>query len=916
MKKTNHLITLQFQRVFQVSKFIVIYLLLCSPTLALSKGFEATTADSAKNIKSAFNPKTAAWDIDWPGRVSRYDLVYKSPPIDPMQGIALGNGDVAALVWCEGSKIIMVLNKCDLWDDSKTGKFETWDEKYDYYTTQRQACRIEIDFKFPVFSTLYLSDFKARLNLADASLSLTALSPFGELNMKAFVDHQSGILFCDIGNSFNEDVPLQISMERFGSRTFSMWYTRMKRDASIGLSGTEAIADNKSVFLTQKLSGVTFAAGASVLQSYGLKVNCSREHSHSATIQVSGNGKKSVQLAFVVTSPVDGDPLPELKNRLSSICEKGIEPFLQSHTVSWKSIWDRSFMDYGDDYLNNLWYLTMYYANASQGGKYPGRFNNGLWSWNHDVQQWNFYFHWNQQQLYWPLNAAGFHNLVAPYLDFRFNSLRFAKKDAKEFYNAEGAFISDVTNRNGYNRMDSNVKDNHTPVAEIAMEFWRQYQFTCDKRFLKEKALPFILEAARFFESLLVKENDGLYHAKEGNGYEGSVIMHDGLTELVYARTLFTTALDALKISGTNIPEAKRWREILGHLAPLPVVKASEGLIVKCESANKINQGIYSGTPVKGDQIIAAGWGVKEKKWLTTWYKTDDPEYAFLLTGDTTRNKKSEFRVYDGIFPAVPRSPVYPSGLVGLSQKGEPLFNVMTTTTLLYGSEGMGWDPAPIVMGRLGLAKELAVNLEHFPANWQFFVNGWGHISSEVKEDGGGTSYFKTNLVNVIGSPEGEKVPFPAWPFRHMSMESMSVLATAMNESLLQSYDGTIRVFPAFKGTKTARFTLHAQGGFVISSEIKSGEVQWIAIKSLHGNPCRLELPWNKSSMQSNLNAKVSVLSGKTALIKTKPEECIILLPEGQNLQSWTVIAEKPAANENVKYHPSGKAQLGIPRMF
>lgn len=182
-------------------------------------------------------------------------------------------------MWCEDSKIIIVLNKCDLWDDSKTGKFETWDEKYDYYTTQRQACRIEIDFKFPVFTTLYLTDFKARLNLTDATLSLTGSSPFGKLDMKAFIDHQSGILFC---------------------------------------------------------------------------------------------------------------------------------------AQYWKSIWNRSFMDYGDDYLKNLWYLTMYYANASQGGKYPRRFNNGLWGWNHDVQQWNFYFHWNQQQLYLLLNAAGFHNLVAP----------------------------------------------------------------------------------------------------------------------------------------------------------------------------------------------------------------------------------------------------------------------------------------------------------------------------------------------------------------------------------------------------------------------------------------------------------------------------------------------------------------------
>ena len=151
------------------------------------------------------------------------------------------------------------------------------------------------------------------------------------------------------------------------------------------------------------------------------------------------------------------------------------------------------------------------------------------------MQQWNFYFHWNQQQLYWPLNAAGFHELANPYLDFRFNSLRHAKKDANEIFNADGAFFSDVTERNGYNRIDSDVKDNHTPVAEIALEFWRQYQYTSDKKYLKEKALPFIIEAARFFESVLEKD-DGFYHAKGGTGYEGWIKLKDGLTELGSAR--------------------------------------------------------------------------------------------------------------------------------------------------------------------------------------------------------------------------------------------------------------------------------------------------------------------------------------------------------------------------------------------
>jgi len=857
---------------------------------------------NAKILRSAFNPQTAKWDISWPEQIAQYDLAYLSPPIDPMQGIPLGNGEIGALFWCEDSKIIAVINKSDLWDDAAFGPFRNWSGKEeDYSTTQRQACRIVIDFKFPVFSTLYLSDFKAKLNLADASLTLNASSPFGKISLKALVDHETGSLFYELGSDLNEDVPLEVTVERFGSRTYSHWYHQINRDATIGLSGTEAMADPTGVFIAQKLSSGTFAVGGNVMENNGLTVNYSREHSRCAKIELSGSREKNVQLAFAVTSPMK-DPVPEVKSVLTTIKGKGLESFQKSNAEAWKSIWNRSLMDYGDDYLNNLWYLTMYYANASQGGKYPGRFNNGLWGWDHDVQNWNFYFHWNQQQLCWPLNAAGFHELVTPYLNFRFTSLPQAKKDAKEIFNANGAFFSDVTDRRGYN--SSGEKLNHTPVAEIALDFWRQYQYTGDQAFLKEKALPFILEAARFFESVLVKESDGLYHAKEGTGYEGWIKLKDGLTELVYARALFSTTLEALKITKTNLPEAVKWKDILDHLGPLPTITAGENAISAENTGFHLKTGFFRGEKCPTDQIFAAGWGIKENKMLT----------VFNPVNDSTIN--NGLKLLDGIFPSVPSSPVFPSGWIGLSQKGTDLFRQMSATALLYGSEGTGWDPIPIVLARLGLTDELAADLARFPGRWQIYCNGWGHwgLEGEVNKDA--EWFFRTNKVVDVMAPNEASFPLPMWPFRHMSMESMSVLATAMNESLFQSYDGILRIFPAFPANRNGRFTLHAGGGFVVSSEIKSGEIQWICIQSLRGNPCRLQLPWNKAVCQSSLTKKKQKLSGEIAEIKTKINETIIIFPEGLDLKSWLIIPEKPEPNETVKYHSSGKTQLGIPRMF
>ncbi len=852
----------------------------------------------SKNIRSAFDPEKAEWDISWPGIVSQYDLVYLSPPVDPMQGIPLGNGDTGVLFWCEGSKIIAVVNKSDLWDDAVPGPFHNWNKKEeDYATTQRHACRIIFDFKFPVFDVMYLTGFKGRLNLKDASMEITSTSPFGEIKLKAFVDHKTGILFYELNSDLNEDTPLEVAVERFGSRTYSHWYSQINRDASIGIDGTETIVDGDGVFITQELSSGSFAVGGSVIRTDGLTTNYSREHSHRAVIQFSGNQKKNTQLAFAVSSPEASDPVPEVKATLIQAKKDGINSFIESQSEAWKNIWNRSFMDYGDDYLNNLWYLTMYYANTSQGGKYPGRFTNGLWGWSRDVQNWNFYFHWNQQELYWPLNAAGFHELIHPYLDFRFNSLPHAQKDAKEIFNTSGAFVSDVTDRRGYN--SAGEKNNHTPIAEIALDFWRQYQFTCDKDFLKEKALPFIIEAARFYQSLFEKEPDGLYHAKEGTGYEGWIKLKDGLTELTYAQALFSTALNAIEESGRKLPESEKWKDILEHLAPLPVIPVQDNTIAGNDSEFILKTGFFKGKQVPGNKIMGAGWGIKEKEWLA----------VYNPVSDTTIN--NGLKLLDGIFPSVPSSPVFPSGVIGLEQKGSELFDQIKTTALLYGSEGTGWDPVPIVLARLGLADELKTDLKRFPSRWQIYCNGWGHwgLEGEINKDA--EWFFRTNTVRDVNSEE--KFQLPMWPFRHMSMESMSVLATAMNESLLQSYDGVLRVFPS---TQNGRFTLHAQGGFIVSAEKVDGEVQWVSIKSLYGNDCKLQLPWETAVFHSSLKRKDYLKEGVFAEFKTKIGEVITIHPHKKKLEDWTVLQEVPEKNEKPKFHPSGKAQLGLPRMF
>lgn len=87
--------------------------------------------------------------------------------------------------------------------------------------------------------------------------------------------------------------------------------------------------------------------------------------------------------------------------------------------------------------------------------------------------------------------------------------------------------------------------------------------------------------------------------------------------------------------------------------------------------------------------------------------------------------------------------------------------------------------------------------------------------------------FVRPNTMYIEGSPV---------------IECSIVLARSLQDMLLQSHGGVIRVFPAVPGAwKDAVFhNLRAEGAFLVSAERKDGAVRWVRVRSLAGEPCRI----------------------------------------------------------------------------
>jgi hypothetical protein len=148
--------------------------------------------------------------------------------------------------------------------------------------------------------------------------------------------------------------------------------------------------------------------------------------------------------------------------------------------------------------------------------------------------------------------------------------------------------------------------------------------------------------------------------------------------------------------------------------------------------------------------------------------------------------------------------------------------------------------------------------------------------------------------------------------------EYLGVHLTALNESLLQSYNDKIRVFPAVPGDTTfvGKFTLLAKDGFLVSSEREAGEVKYVGLRSLYGNATRVVNPWGTAQVQlrrTSDNAILQTTSANEIAFTTAANTVYVIERTAKPLSSYTPTQLTGTANQGVKTLRNTNSTLGLP---
>ena len=133
--------------------------------------------------------------------------------------------------------------------------------------------------------------------------------------------------------------------------------------------------------------------------------------------------------------------------------------------------------------------------------------------------------------------------------------------------------------------------------------------------------------------------------------------------------------------------------------------------------------------------------------------------------------------------------------------------------------------------------------------------------------------------------------------------ETPFALCDSLQQMLLQSWNGKVRVFPAVPEAwkNLAIDGMLAAGGFKIGAVRKDGQTKFVTVKSLAGEPCLisadLETPVRVVGI---MEESVKALGNGIFQIDLKAGEEVTLLAKG--FDGEAIIAPVPAAEKNLNF--------------
>jgi len=544
--------------------------------------------------------------------------------------------------------------------------------------------------------------------------------------------------------------------------------------------------------------------------------------------------------------PADADPQALAAAWLRACFEQWWPKLAGRAAARWQRFWQQSLVhltssDGVADYMENLWDLHLYWMGCGGEGELAVKFNGGPFLVHRDSRSWGIsYWYQNTRELYWCLPAANHLELCRGLQRLYLSTLPAHRKLAQELFSKRGIQIEETMAITGEGDKRGNP---YTMLylstgLECALQLCQQATYARDDALLRSEVLPLMKEAVEFFMDYATLGPDGRYHISPDDARETYWRVQDGMNDIAALRAAVPVLLRESQRLAICAEARPAWQAFLDRLAALPE---------------------RTGGAAYAPCIVPAQAPASQNPTVNRLY----------TPAQTTTSYEKRFNSEN-----VELDCIYPFGLAGIGSENRQKAENAYRHRVFQSS--YGWDWSPVCAARLGLADEAArIQAEHC-RNTQHWPQGFWDSPSSPYWAGGlvDCPYFDSSGVNVATTAE----------------------------MLLQSYDGTIRVWPAVPVSWSGTFRLRAQTGFMVTSQRLAGQVRYIAVESLFGDPCSIVNPWNDRYRVSHEGVVIHEAKGKELRFATQAGHTYLVERAAAPIAAMPFARLAPPRNEDVKY--------------
>ncbi len=184
-----------------------------------------------------------------------------------------------------------------------------------------------------------------------------------------------------------------------------------------------------------------------------------------------------------------------------------------SHTGWWQNFWSKSAIHVPDTLLEKQWYLEQYkFGSASRRGAPPISLQAVWTADNGRLPPWKGDYHndLNTQLSYWPAYSSNHLEEAMAFLDFEDKNKANYERYTKMYFDKNGLAVPGVTTLDG-TEMGGWIQYSLSPTVScwLAQHYYLQWRYSMDRKFLQERAYPWIKSTAIFIENITTKDENG-----------------------------------------------------------------------------------------------------------------------------------------------------------------------------------------------------------------------------------------------------------------------------------------------------------------------------------------------------------------------------------------------------------------------